>query len=154
LLFIYDKTNTYTGKDFIEDFGTFFDEQFIHHITDFDLLTDNMNLDILLDKEKHMPNKKQHCLCVIDARAFDEETDAHTIIQEYVGDYMPGDESDNFDIVRKLNVSFIIISGNLPEETKIYSMYDKHILIITPEKLRSVNVSKLWKKIKEENNGT
>jgi hypothetical protein len=153
-LFIYDKTNKYSGKDFIEDFGTFFDKQFIHHITNFDLITDNVNLDILLNKEKHLPNKKQHCLCVIDTHAFDEETEAHTIIHEYVGDYMPGDESNYFDIVRKLNVSFIFVSSKLPEDTKIYSMYDKHILIVTPEKLRSIDVGKLWKKIKEEHNGT
>jgi len=154
LLYVYDKKGTFMAKDFIEYFRSMFEDQFMYELKIFDHLSYDENIDVLLDKEKHLPKKEQHCFCVMNTFPNSEKTDANTIIEEYVGDYTPGMVSEYFDTIKKLNVTFVFVSSNLPEVSKIYDMYDKHILIVTPEKLNSINISKLWKQIKEEFNGT
>jgi hypothetical protein len=50
-------------------------------------------------------------------------------------------------------VSFVFISRFLPEQTKIGSIYDKYILSVTPEKLKSLDIAKMWKSIVGQHDG-
>ena len=151
LLYIYDKNGKYTGQNFIDTYLPILEDYPAHYISDFSKLTDDINIDILTTiSKREQTSQDLHCICTIDINAYKERTVAHDVIKEYVYDYIPGYETDFFDIFRKISATFIFISSHLPEETKLYDMFDRHILIVSPEILKSVDIKKIWKEIKEE----
>jgi hypothetical protein len=150
MLYVYDQSKTYTADNFATDFHDVLENIFIHRINDFIFLKEDENLDILSDKEKHPPKNYIHCLCIIDIWDYDDETDAHDILNERKGRYRPKIRSYYYDREYELDVSFVFISRFLPEQAKIGSIYDKYILIITPEILKSLDIAKMWRNLKEK----
>ena len=149
LLFIYDKTGKYKGDDFVNDYKSIFENIPFHSISDFENLTDNNNITTLSSiSKRNLLKAEKHCICTIDLDAYKEGIISHTVISEYVSDYTPGYESEFFKSFRNISATFIFFSSHLPEETKLYSMYDKHILIVSPEILKGFNLCKLWNDIK------
>jgi len=66
------------------------------------------------------------------------------------GHYRPKFESfEHPGYIYNPSVSYIFISSVIPELTKIGSMYDKYFLIITPEILKSIDISKIWRNLKK-----
>jgi RNA polymerase subunit RPABC4/transcription elongation factor Spt4 len=149
MLYIYDKTQSYSSHRFISDFSSVFEGIYIHKVDDFEFLTDDKNLEILSAKEKHPSNNYKHCLCTIDIREYSQETEAHDFLEGCKDIYYFNLTDDRAKIIRKLDVSFVFISGFLPEQTKLGTIYDKYFLTITPEILKSVEISKIWKKLKK-----
>jgi hypothetical protein len=62
--------------------------------------------------------------------------------------YRPKIKSYYYDREYSLDVSFVFFSRFLPEQTKIGSIYDKHILTVTPEILESLDMVKMWRSIR------
>jgi predicted RNA-binding Zn-ribbon protein involved in translation (DUF1610 family) len=151
MLYIYDKTQSYSSRRFVAEFSSVFEGIYIHKVDEFEMLTDERNLEILSTMEKHPFNNDKHCLCAIDIKEYSQETtEAHDFLEGCKDIYYCNLSDDLAKIIQKLDVSFIFISGFLPEQTKIGTIYDKYFLTITPEILKSVDISKIWKNLKRE----
>jgi hypothetical protein len=148
MLYIHDQSKTYTFDNFTSDFHDILENIFIHCIDDFVSRVEDENLDILSDTTKHSPRNYGHCLCVIDIRDYNDETDAHEILNEGKGKYRQKIKSCHCDKRYELDVSFVFISRFLPAQTKIGSIYDKYILIVTTEMLKLLDIAKMWRKLK------
>jgi hypothetical protein len=150
MLYKYDQLKTYTSDNFTVDFYDALKNIFVHRINDFVLLRDDENLYILSDKERHSPKNYNHYLCVIDIWNYDNETYAHDILNKCKGRYKSKIKSYYYDRKYELDMSFVFISGLSPDQTKIGSIYDKCILIVTPVILGSVDIAKMWQNLKEK----
>jgi RNA polymerase subunit RPABC4/transcription elongation factor Spt4 len=150
MLYIYDKAELYKINQVVDDFSKVLDDIYIYPLEEFSSLWDDSVLMALADNEKHPPLNNQFCLCATYIPACEEETEAHEIIEECKGKYRPKIEGHYYQRKYELNVSFVFVSNVLPEVSKIGTIYDKHILTVTPEILKSLDISKLWKGLKEE----
>jgi len=152
MLYIYDKTNKYKSKDFVNDFSSIFEGISLFDLNDFSLLSKEENYQKLMVENKYTSCRNNiHCICAIDIGKYSEKIEAHDII-EYCKDiyYRGRNEYDYSDIVRKFDVAFVFVSSVLPEQAKIGYFIDKHFLLITPEKLKSIDIKKIWQDFKEK----
>jgi len=151
MLYIYDKKGKYSVKDFKSHFGKILNDIYIHTVPDFYLLSSDENLEILQDKEQHPPKNYQHCLCAIGIEPSDEKTESHVEFMGEWGHYNPKFKSYYYPgRIYEPDVSYVFISSVIPELTKIGSMYDKYFLIISPEILNTIDISKIWHNLKKE----
>jgi len=151
MLYIYDKTGKYTVNDFKAHFGNILDDIYIHTVPDFNYFFSDAHYVVLEDKEEHPPNNYRHCLCAIGIKPYETMTDYHRIFLGEWSHYNPKFRSfEHPDYIYKPSVSYIFISSVIPELTKIGSMYEKYFLIISPEILQSLDISKIWKNLKKK----
>jgi len=152
MLYIYDKTNKYKSKDFIKDYSSIFEGITTFGLNDFSLLEKEENYQRLMVENKLTAySDKIHCICVIDIGAYSEEIEAHIII-EYCKDiyYYSSKDYDYSDIVKNFDVAFVFVSNVLPEQAKLGSFTEKYFLLITPEKLKTIDIKKIWQDLKEK----
>jgi len=152
MLYIYDKTGKYTVDDFKSHFGKVLDEIYIHTVSDFYQLSSDDNLYILEEKDKHPPKNYKHCLCVVGIEPAVEETIDHETFKGKWGHYNPTFESYERDgHIYKPDVSYIFVSSVIPDLAQIGSIHDRYFLLISPEILNSIDISKIWKNLMKKN---
>jgi len=146
MLYIYDKTGKYSVNDFKSHFRKVLKDIYIHTVPDFYHLSSDDNLFILEEKDKHPPKNYQYCLCVIGIEPAEVETINHETFKGKWGHYNPKfDSYERPGHIYKPDVSYIFVSSVIPDLSQIGSMYDKYFLIISPEILNSIDISKIWK---------
>jgi len=152
MLYIYDRTNKYKSKNFITDYSSVFEGITMIGLNDFSLLEKEENYQkFMVEKNYSSYSEKKHSICVIDICAYSEKMEAHHILEYCKDIYYGGSKNyDYTDIVRKFDVSFVFTSSVLPEQAKIGYFVEKYFLIITPGKLKSVDIKKIWKEVKGE----
>jgi len=152
MLYIYDKTGKYSVNDFKSHFGKVLKDIYIHTVQDFNHLSSDDNLFILEEKDKHPPKNYQHCLCVIGIEPAEVETINHEIFKGEWGHYKHKfDSYERPEHIYKPDVSYIFVSSVIPDLSQIGSIYDKYFLIISPEILNSIDISKTWKTLMKKN---
>jgi RNA polymerase subunit RPABC4/transcription elongation factor Spt4 len=152
MLYIYDKTGSYSVNDFKSHFGKVLNDIYIHTVPDFYHLSSDDNLYILEDKEQHPPKNYKHCICAIGIEPAEVETVDHEEFKGEWGHYHPKYESyEHPGYIYKLDVSYIFVSSVTPELSQIGSVYDKYFLIITPEILKSIDIEKIWQGLNKKN---
>jgi RNA polymerase subunit RPABC4/transcription elongation factor Spt4 len=153
MLYIYDKSKKFKGKDFLTEYSDYLEGINIYHIEDFKLLADENNYKKLMVENPFSSRPHKHCICVIDIDKFNENVEAHAIIEYCKDFYGLGAEYDYSDVVRKFDVSFVFVSSFLPEETKICNYNDKYCLLVSPEILRTLEIDEIWKEFMGKSNG-
>jgi RNA polymerase subunit RPABC4/transcription elongation factor Spt4 len=143
MLYIYDKKKQFLIDGFIKEIQDTIEGIYIHHIKDFDALASDETLSLLSDKEKHPPAKHEHCICLIEISKYEKMSKAHSVLEKCIDRFIS-------DLEYKPDVSFVFISQYLPEEAKVRSIYDKHILAVTPEILNPFSFKKVWESIRSQ----